>query len=181
MESVYIVVIVIIVIFILGVISYILTYNRIQRNVIRINKAESEIDECLRKKYDILIQIETIINDNTDLKQNNFKDFKGDSIKISSFDADRRLSSIEDTFNKIRLDYDNELNIDSYNSLSADLKIENEKLDASKYYYNKFTTKLNMIIKRFPSNIVARIHGINEHLYFDNKNMSDDDIFDFKF
>ena len=60
------------------------------------------------------------------------------------------------------------------------LKIIEEKSDAAKSYYNKYTTSLNLLIKKFPSNIIARIHGIEERFYFDNKNMNDNDILDFK-
>ena len=181
MDTMMIVVLIIVVLFFLCVIGYILTYNKIQKNVIRIYQAESEIDEALRKKYDYLVQLEGIINENTDLKQDNFKDFTSEEVKLSSFDADRKLAKIDDTFKKIKLDYEKELNTDAYRSILTSLKINDEKLDASKIYYNKFTTKLNLVIKKFPSNIIARIHGVKEHLYFDKKNMSDDDIFDFKF
>lgn len=161
-------------------IIYITIYNRLQKNIVRIKEAEAEIDETLRKRYDILVQLEGVINSNTDLNQNNFEEFKKEDFKISNFDADRKLSKIADTFNKIKLDYPDDLDTETFRNLMVDLKINEEKNEASKSYYNKFTTKLNMLIKKFPSNIIARIHKIDEHLYFDNKNMNDDDILDFK-
>ena len=44
-------------------IVYICIYNSLQKNFIRIQEAESEIDDTLRKRYDILVQIESYINE----------------------------------------------------------------------------------------------------------------------
>lgn len=161
-------------------ITYVLTYNKIQKYMIRINEAESQIDEALRKKYDILVSMENIINETLKLKQNNFSDLTDKDVKISNFDMDRRLTKTVDLFKKIRSDYLEELDFEAFRTLLVDLKINEEKNEAAKKYYNKYTTQLNMLIKRFPSNIIAKIHSIKEHLYFDNKDMSDDDILDFK-
>ena len=164
---------------ILGIV-YIIIYNKIQNNTIRINEAESEIDESLRKRYDLLTQIEVYINNNTDLKQDNFKDLNKEDLRISNFEVDRKLTKITDTFSKIRQDYPDDLDTEAFRNFMIDLKINEEKNEAAKAYYNKYTTKLNSLIKKFPSNLIARIHKIDEHMYFDNKNMNDDNILDFK-
>lgn len=168
-----------VIVFALIAILYIVLYNKLQNNLIRINESENEIDETLRKRYDLLVKMESLINNNTKLDQNNFKDFNSET-KISNFDADRKLTKITETFKKIRSDYSKELDIEAFNNILTELKINEEKNEAAKAYYNKFTTKLNLIIKKFPSNIIARIHKIKERNYFDNKNLYDDDILDFK-
>lgn len=178
MEKVIIVVFSIIAICALLVIGYILIYNKLQKRVVRINEAEAEIDETLRKRLDILTNMENEINNLTDLKEDNFKNFKTDF--MSNFDVDRKLSKITETFRKIREDYPDKLDTDSYRKMSTELKIVEEKSVAAKAYYNKHTTSLNMLVKKFPSNIIARIHKIDERSYFDNKNMNDNDILDFK-
>ena len=160
---------------------YISIYNKLQKNLIRINEAEFEIDETLRKRYDILVQIEDIINDSTKLKQDNFKELKDKTKEISNFDFDRTLTKAANTFNKIWQDYPVELDKDEFRQLMTDLKINEERNEASKSYYNKYTTRLNELIKKFPSNIIARIHDMDERLYFDNKEMNDENILDFKY
>ena len=178
MDTIVLIILVIILI-VLGLVSlYIGIYNRLQKYVIRINEAECEIDECLRKKYDILLELEKIINEQIHLNQDNLSDFK--SSTMSNFEADRKLTQIADLFKKIKLDYDEDLNISTFNDEIVLLKKNNEKCDASKAFYNKYTTELNMLVKKFPTNIIARIHGIKARTYFDNKNMNDDDICDFK-
>lgn len=162
---------------ILGII-YVAIYNRLQKYVIRIKEAENEIDETIRKRHDLLLSMESIINTNTDLNQDNFKDFESD--KMSNFDADRKLSKIKETFRMIGSDYPDKLDNEAFRNLLTEIKITEEKSDAAKAYYNKYTTSLNMLIKKFPSNIVASICHIEERFYFDNKNMNDKDILDFK-
>lgn len=159
---------------------YISIYNKLQKKLIRINEAECEIDETLRKRYDLLVQIESMINDATKLKQNNFKDIEKDT-EISNFEFDRMLTKATNTFSKIWQDYPVELDKEEFRQLLTDLKINEEKNEASKSYYNKYTSELNELVKKFPSNIVASIHDIDERLYFDNKEMNDDNILDFKY
>lgn len=178
MDKVLIIVLVI-VLAILGLIAlYISVYNRLQKYLIRINESETIIDECLRKKYDILVSMETIINSQTELKQDNLSSIKSD--EMSSFEVDRKLTQIADLFKKIKLDYEKELNISTYHDNEVQLKKNNEKCDATKAYYNKNITELNMLVKKFPTNVIAKLHGFKEKAYFDNKNMSDENIFDFK-
>lgn len=162
----------------ISIFTYIMDYNKLQKYIVRIEEAENEIDDALRNRYDILVQMEKVINDKLNLKQNNFEGFENNN--MSNFEVDRKLTKVTDIFNKIRNDFIDELDMDSYNNLVTDLKIVEEKCDSAKTYYNKYTTELNLIIKKFPSNIVARTHNIDERLYFDNKNMKDQDIFDFK-
>ena len=56
----------------------------------------------------------------------------------------------------------------------------NERLEATKSFYNKYTSLLNKLIKKFPSNILAKIHHIEVQTYFDGKDLFDDKKEDFK-
>ena len=54
------------------------------------------------------------------------------------------------------------------------------KVDNSIDYYNDNITTYNTMIKKFPSNIVATFCKYKEKLFFDRKDMSDEDYDDFK-
>ena len=58
--------------------------------------------------------------------------------------------------------------------------ISNFELQAAKSFYNKYTSELNDLIRKFPSNIVARMHGMEIKTFFDGKNMQDEIFDDFK-
>ena len=58
--------------------------------------------------------------------------------------------------------------------------LKKAKVDNSTDYYNDNITTYNTLIKKFPSNIVAMLCKYKEKLFFDRKDMSDEDYDDFK-
>ena len=172
------------IIIVLGALAilYVYQFNKLMHSKTKIDQAESLIDESLRNKYDLLVKADSLIQ--TELKEDKTF-FKGlDKVKkedISTYDLDRKLDEYVATLDKIKLDYPElETNKAFKEILSSNKKI-NEKLQAAKTYYNKYTNELNDLIRTFPSNIVARLHGIGIKTYFDGKNMEDEIVDDFKF
>ena len=47
-------------------------------------------------------------------------------------------------------------------------------------YYNKNTSVFNNYLRKFPNNVISKIHKIKVKTFFDGKDMTDNDIFDFK-
>ena len=67
-------------------ITYIHLYNKISESIIRIDEAESRIDNNLRDKYDLLNRSIALIRTKVELEPNAFKDIiKLRSRKISNF------------------------------------------------------------------------------------------------
>ena len=54
------------------------------------------------------------------------------------------------------------------------------ELENLRKYYNENITIYNKLIQTFPTNIVATISKYKERLFYDRKDMSDDDYNDFK-
>ena len=110
-----------------------------------------------------------------------FSDFTNlKEVNISSFDFERTLTAYFNLVNQIKNDYDKlERNADFTNNYDEIYDID-ERLEASKEFYNKYTTILNGVIKKFPSNLIAKIHHIKTKAYFDGKDMFDEEIKDFK-
>lgn len=171
------------VIILLGIFGliYILSYNNLQAHKIKINEAEGIIDELLRKKYDLLEILKQIIMDNTDIKEKTFEPFsKLREVNISSFDLERKLTEYNNLINQIKTDHSTLVDTEAFNDNFEEIYELNERLEASKTFYNRYTSLLNKLIKRFPSNIIAKIHHIEVQTFFDGKNMFDEDKEDFK-
>ena len=84
----YTVLTIIIIIISLLAMGYIIIYNKIKNNQSKIEKVESIIDEDLRHKYDLLMEIEQ----NIPSKKDYFKEFKElKNADISNFDLERKL------------------------------------------------------------------------------------------
>ncbi len=170
-------------IIIIGLISivYIIVYNNLQVYTLKINEAEGIIDDLLRKKYDLILLMKDVIFEETDLNKKTFDEvIKLKKLNLSSFDFERKLTEFNNLIIKINGDYDVLLSNIRFNNYLNDLNEINQKLEAAKSFYNKYTNLLNKTIKKFPSNIIAFIHHIKVQTFFDGKDMFDDDINDFK-
>ena len=178
-----IMIIILIAIILIGIliISYIYNFNNLQEKNIKINESESIIDNELRNKYDLIMKSSTTINKLLKKEVTYFKDLeKLKKDNISNFDLDRKITEGENLIDQVKNDYKSLNDNEEYISIINDLKDSDEILEAAKSFYNKYRTEINLLIKKFPTNIIAKFHKIKLRNYFDGKNMFDDEIKDFK-
>lgn len=165
----------------IGTITYIVYYNALQDCKVKIDEAESMIDEALRSKYDILLKLESIIKNNIKETKINFKDLNDlKKESISNFQLERKLVDTVLLISKIQDDFPELEEQKDYRELLNDIRVMDERINASKKFYNKYTSKSNELVRKFPSNIIAKFHNIAIRNFFDNKDMNDDIINDFK-
>lgn len=162
-------------------IIHITIYNKIQFLKTKIEHVEGIIDESLRKKFDLILRAEDTINENLSSKKEYLQDYKElKNEKISNFDLTRKLEEAENIIQNLYNDHEKLNENENIKEILKELKRINEKLTAGITYYNKQTTKLNAYIRKFPNNIIAKIHHVKIKPFFDGKNMNDEDINDFK-
>ena len=160
---------------------YMVIYNKFQESIIRINEAEANIDTLLRSKYDDLNKAMAIIKGNVKIEKEIFEDIiKLRSRKISNFELDRQLVLATNEFTSLKTEYKELEKSEEIKKISVSLKEIDDKLDNLKKYYDKNITKYNKLVRTFPNNIVALICKYEEKLFYDKKDMSDDDYNDFK-
>lgn len=160
---------------------YMLIYNKLNDLIIRINEVESNIDSNLRNKYDLINRSVSIIKGTIDIKNNIFDEIvKLRSRKISNFELERKLSDAYNEFLNIKETNEDFKNSEELIKISINLEEINDKLIVLIEYYNSNITKYNKLITMFPTNVVAKINKFNTKLFFDRKDMSDDDYNDFK-
>ncbi len=174
------IVLIIIIILASGGIYYVIYFNKLNDLKTKVMEAESIIDENLRIKYETLIRISNSLKKHMKSDKNYFKEYeKLRDINISNFDMDRKLNEGFTLILKMMDDLslnDNEELIKEIDNI----KRLDEKLTATKNYYNKNTSLENAIIRKFPTNIIAKIHKFKLKLFFDGKDMEDEIIDDFK-
>lgn len=162
-------------------ILYAYQYNKLQHSKTKIDHAECLIDEALRERYDVLIRADKLIKAELDESKTYFKGL--DKVKnenISNFDLDRKLTEFLHLLEQIKLDFPDLVSNKGFKDIMSENKKVSEKLQAAKSYYNKYTSEQNDLVRTFPSNVVARMHGIAIKPFFDGKNMEDEIIDDFK-
>lgn len=171
---------IIIILVCLGGIYYIGAFNKLNDLKTKIMEAESIIDENLRIKYDTLIRVSNQLKKSMKSDKNYFKEYeKLKDRNISNFDMDRKLNEGFTLILKMQGDLDLE-NDEELNKELENIRRLDEKLTAAKNYYNKNTSLENAIVRKFPTNIIAKIHHFKIKLFFDGKDMEDEIIDDFK-
>lgn len=171
----------IIIVICLLAIWFINIYNNYQNYIIRINESESFIDTTLRKRFDLLNKSIEIIKAVTKTKKKvleQITDLK--SVKLSNFELDRKLYDAINEFNSFKENYDELKSNESFLKVDLGLIESEAEIVAARKYYNDIITDYNKLVKTFPSSIVGKLCGYKTKLYFDGKNMEDDDIQDFK-
>ena len=161
----------------LGII-YAIYYNKLSYYKTRIEKSESIIDENLCKKYDLICEI------GIEVKKKTKKDYLKEYIelkekRISNFELDRELIEGVNLIRELIGD-NSKLNNKEVNSKLKEIEKIDIEIESGRNFYNKNNTELNSIIRKFPSNIVAKIHRYKIAPYFDGKNMQDAVVDDFK-
>ena len=180
MELIYALLIILILVC-LGAIVYIFYYNRLQDCKLKIDNSESIIDENLRNKYDLLINIGKIIENTVKDKKISFKELNElKSDELSNYELDRKLNEYNILLNTLNDDYKELDENNDYVEALNKLKRIDEQLTASKKFYNTYIGDSNELVRKFPSNIVAKFHNITIKNFFDGKDMNDEIIKDFK-
>jgi hypothetical protein len=184
MEIFYFLIVFILIISLL-LILYSKIYNDFQEKILKLKETESEIDESLRKKYDIFVNINDILKNN--LKGKELKNFEEvsdiEKLKdenLTSFEFYRKLIEYEAIIIKLGTDIKKIQKIDEFSDSLSKVEEMNIKINAQIKYYNEAISSYSMLYSKFPSNIVAKISKFEEKTYFDNKNLSDDKKDDFQ-
>jgi len=164
---------------------YITLYNKIQNYTIRINEVESIIDNNLREKYDNINKCVSLIKGNEDINKELDKKMFEEIVrlrtkKISNFDLDRKLIEANNSFITIKEKYKEIKENKDIINITKKIDEIDENLLVNREYYNKNIAEYNKLITLFPTNIIAKIYKYESKLFFDKKDMSDDDYNDFK-
>ena len=160
---------------------YVYLYNRLQDYKLKIDEAESILDENLRNKYDKEFELQTVVLKMSKVNEKEFQELE--NIKnedISNFDLDRKLIQIFNKLETIINDYEKIQNKKEVINLLNEIKRLDEKIDSAKLFYNKYINESNSMVRKFPTNFIAKIHHIKIKNFYDNKDLNDLEINDFK-
>lgn len=181
MDLLILILFIIIVLICIIIAFYTFTYNKFQDTIIRINEVEATIDNNLRQKYDLINRSISIIKANIEVKNQVFDEVaRLRSRKISNFDLDRKLIEATQEIIGIKDENKDKIKSDELKKNIKQLLEIDDKLTIFKDYYNSNIVKYNKMVKTFPTNIIALLCKYNDKLFFDMKDMNDDDVEDFK-
>lgn len=149
---------------------YVSLYNKIQFSKIRIEEAEKIIIEELQNRYNLINSIKKTIEKNTKMDLGMFNELeKIMKSNVSSYDLDKKITSTLVTIEVIKNDYPKIVDKKEFKEFLRKIDESNTKIDAAKSFYNKHNSRLVALIKKFPSNIIATIHGIEIQPFYEAK------------
>lgn len=181
MEGLLIIIFIVIVVICTISIFYAITYNKFQDYIIRINEVESMIDNNLRNKYDLLNRIIPIIKSTIPKEKNVFEEIvKLRSRKLGNFELYRVLTRTSNELSSLEKEFPDISTSGEIKKIKNQINEIDLKLYSQIDYYNENISIYNTLLKKFPSNIVATFCKYKEKLFFDRKDMSDEDYNDFK-
>lgn len=181
MEGLLIVIVAIVVVVCIISIFYATVYNKFQDYIIRINEVESMIDNNLRNKYDLFNRAIPIIKSNIPKDREIFGEVvKLRSRKLGNFELYRVLVRSSNEFSGLKEEFPDIEKSAEIKKIISQINDIDLKLDNEIEYYNENISIYNSLLKKFPSNIVATFCKYKEKLFFDRKDMSDEDYDDFK-
>ncbi|MCX4248608.1 MAG: LemA family protein [Bacilli bacterium] len=168
METILIILLTIIIIATLLAMSYFILYNKIQFSKIRIEQAETVILGELKNRYDLIIKCKKAIEKNTKMDLSLFSDLeKTKNSNITSYDLERKINEAVNTIYLIKNDYPKIEEKKDFREVIRKLNESDTKINAAKSFYNKHNKELITLIKSFPSNLIALIHGIKIQPFYD--------------
>lgn len=156
-------------------------YNKFQNFMIRINEVEVDIDSVLRKRFDLLNRSINIINGNVKTNKEVLEIIvKLRSRKLSNFELDRILYDAINEFNLYLEDFPELNQVEAFIKIVTSLNESETEIYALRKYYNDVITDYNKLVRKIPSNLVAKVFKYKLKSYYDSKNLNDEIVNDFK-
>ncbi len=173
MTKVFIILIIVIILGILGIL-YAIAYNHIQTLNIKVTEADNIINEHLKKRYDYVIRVSHLVKKNLDLDIDLFKEIENSKTNnISNIELDNKIQNAYNIILQLKEDYPQLNENRGFKDVLSDFNESNEIIEASKIFYDKYTTNLNEFLNKFPINIIGKIHQVSKRECYSSLKIED--------
>lgn len=163
-EIVLIIIVIVSVILLIGTIFN----NKYKLAIIKIDKAEEDINIYLEKKEDLLDRTRPIVK--KELKLDSFLekiDNKSDA--MNNFQKNELLKNAYNELFKTLDENEKLLKSDSLNSILNSLNENEEQIVGAIKFYNDTVVDFNQLIISFPTNIIALFKGYKKKEFYNNE------------
>ena len=166
--------IIVIILLVALVIYAIVLFNRIVKSSTLNYEAFSNIDTVLKKRFDLIPNLENIVKGYTEHEKITLEDITKIRTELSEKMTVQDRQKAEDRFSAVFKDVF--VSVENYPELKASqnfmalqtalIKIE-EDIEMARRYYNGTTRNFNALIQKFPNNILASILGYKRRAFFE--------------
>lgn len=162
----------------LVVLWLIMTFNRLISLRVRATEALSDIDVQLKRRFDLIPNlVETVkgymtherdVLENVTKARSAVMSADGDPLKRA--DAENQLSGTLKTLFAVAENYPDLKANTNFLDLQREIADTENKIQASRRFYNGNVRELSIALNMFPSNMVAKIFGFKEMQFFEVEN-----------
>ncbi len=137
---------------------FILTKNEnITMLIYKTGMCESDIDDRLKNKEDLILRCINIITRQINLDIKTFEEVKNIKVsKLNNYDKDKLLTSAFEEINKIYVDNPNLKNIKSFDGIIKDIEKLEIDLISLRTLYNKCAGEFNNLYYKFPYKMICK-------------------------
>jgi LemA protein len=169
MAAIWIVLIVVAVL----VVAFIAAYNGLVRLKVRVDEAWSDINVQLKRRYDLIPNLVETVKGYAKHEKSVFEDvtkaraeaLSAQGIKEKGKAENQLEGALKSIFAVAEAYPDLKAN-QNFAQLQADLTDTEDKIQASRRFYNANVRELNIAVAKFPKNIIANMFGFKERELF---------------
>ena len=154
-----------------------INYNKMQYLNTKANQSLKIIEETLIERLNLVNEASEIIKNNIEENKDYLKEYIDIKNKnLSVFEKDEKISEALELVETLKNDNKILSDNNDIKKIVKKIKETDEKLTATKNYFNKNTKEINELIKKFPSSIIAKIHKYKISQLFKVKDINKYDI-----
>lgn len=161
------------------IIWYISVSNAFNRDIIKIDEADSGIDVALTKRYDVLTKMIAICKGYAKHEKETITDTIKYRKGMSMEERAEANNKMTETFGKINVlaeAYPDLKASENFKTLQQSVTDVEEHLQAARRLYNSNISSYNQRVVTFPSSIVASIKGLAKREFFEAEDAKKEDV-----
>ena len=147
---------------------FVLINNKFQLAIIKIDKAEEDIELYLQKKEELLNRTRPILAKEIK-KKDALLDLDSIEVDAGNFEVHMVLKKVYNEFFKILDENEKLLKSKALNSILEELSQNEENIVGSIRFYNDTVVEYNHLVLSFPSNVVAFIRRFKRKEFYNNE------------
>lgn len=172
-------IIAIVVVVLVLLIWFIAVSNKLNKAIVKIEEADSDIDVALTKRYDVLTKmLDTVKGYAKHEKEviiETIKLRKGMSISEKN-EANNKMDEAFGKLNVVAENYPDLKASENFKTLQLSISDVEEHLQASRRLYNANVSRFNQMIVTFPTTIVAGMKGLKKKDFFEAEEIKKQDV-----
>lgn len=153
----------------------IIANNNFNEYIVRIDEANENIDNTLKKRFDLLNKSVEVIKQVLDKDEEDVIKTITEirSKKLNNFDLDKSLYKALEEFYNYSEEYLDLKDNNDYNKIELNLIESESDILALKSYYNDIVKKYNSLVNKIPFNLVAKFKKYEEKQLFEIEDNSE--------